>query len=80
MQAIEQNMHYKLYLDGLPAAVIIRDPVTGYIKRDYQEGVPVGRMVWSADGDTSNLTKKFILYNHWNIMVKVHPVDNSNQV
>ena len=80
MHAINTNMHYKLYLDGLPAAVINRNPVTGDVSTDYKEGVPVGRTVWSSDGDTGSLTKKFILYNHWNIVVKVHPVENSNQV
>lgn len=44
-EAIEQDMHYKLYLDELPAAVVIRDPVNGDVHKDYNEGIPVGKLI-----------------------------------
>ena len=68
-------MRYKLYLDGLPAAVVVRDPVTGVIQVDYDDGVPVGKLenVFGSGGGGSRPSVKFILYNHFNFVVKVSP-------
>ena len=40
---ISEGYHYNLYLDGLPAAVKIRDPETGELETNYQDGIPVGK-------------------------------------
>ena len=40
---IEQDYHYNLYLDGLPAAVRVRNPMTDELEAtNYQEGIPIG--------------------------------------
>mmetsp|Transcript_870 Transcript_870/g.1174 ORF Transcript_870/g.1174 Transcript_870/m.1174 type:complete len:117 (-) Transcript_870:1334-1684(-) len=72
-------MHYKLYVDGLPAAVIVRDPVTGHTHRDYQQGIPVGKIVVDSS-DIKNIRHKYVLYNHWNIVVKTQPMEQTTAV
>ena len=66
-EAIENDYHYKLYVDGLPSAVIIRDPETGSIHKEYHEGIPVGKLV--TDPNTGK--DRHILYNHWILSIKV---------
>ena len=34
--------HYNLYLDGLPAAVRLRNKETGELELNYEDGIPVG--------------------------------------
>ena len=34
-QAIIMDYRYRLYVDGLPSAVIVRDPETGKVHKDY---------------------------------------------
>ena len=72
-EAINSNMRYKLYLDELPAAVIVRDPITGHVKKDYSEGIPVGKLIIDSS-DSKKPVKKFILYNHLNFVIKTQPV------
>ena len=71
--AIDADYHYRIYIDGLPAAVIVRDPVTGHVHKDYNEGIPVGKYVLD-NTDVNNPVEKYILYNHFNFVVKTQPV------
>lgn len=65
MDAIDNQFGFKLYLDGLPSAVVVRDPVTGEVHNEYDDGIPVGKIVYDKDGK-----KKYVLYNHWILTVK----------
>jgi len=68
---------FRLYVDGLPAAVREHDPITGIThKTDYDHGVPVGKLI--NDNGVEDL--KYILYNHWDIIVKTSSVSESNKV
>ena len=71
--AIVANYHYRLFIDGLPSATIVRDPETGDVHTDYMSGIPVGKLVY----DENDEFFKYILYNHWNIIVKTQEVENS---
>ena len=70
---ILNNYHYRLFLDGLPSATVIRDPETGQEHTDYQSGVPVGKLVY----DETGADFKYILYNHWNFVIKTAQVEQS---
>lgn len=70
---ILNNYHYRLFLDGLPSATIIRDPETGDTHTDYQSGIPVGKLVY----DSTGTEYRYILYNHWNFIIKTAQVENS---
>lgn len=72
-------MHYRIYLDGLPAAVIVRDPVTGHVHKDYNEGIPVGKMIIDQT-DIKNPKEKYLIYNHFNFVVKTQVVPESERV
>ena len=39
---INEDYRYNLYLDGLPAAVRLRNKETGELELNYQDGIPVG--------------------------------------
>ena len=69
-------MRYQLYLDGLPAATIIRDPESGAVHTSYGDGIPVGKVVFDAISQQG----RHILYNHLNILVKTQPVPESNEL
>ena len=71
-QLINDNYHYKLYIDGLPVATILRDPITGDIHKDYFDGVPIGRYGYKKNGEA-----RHILFNHWIFTVKTQDVPNS---
>ena len=59
---IEQDYHYNLYLDGLPAAVRVRNPMTDELEAtNYQEGIPIG--YYDAE------LAKYFVYNHLHIEV-----------
>ena len=70
---ILNNYHYRLFLDGLPSATVIRDPETGHEHTDYQSGIPVGKLVY----DETGADFKYILYNHWNFVIKTAQVEQS---
>lgn len=75
--AILYRYKFRLYVDGLPAAVREHDPLTGVLhKTDYDHGVPVGKLI--NDNGVEDL--KYILYNHWDITVKTSFVSESNKV
>ena len=40
---IKNDFKYKLYLDGMPSAVLVRNEETGELEPDYEHGIPVGR-------------------------------------
>ena len=42
MEAVKLDYHYRLYVDKLPSAVKIRNPITGDVHTDYYEGIPIG--------------------------------------
>ena len=44
MEAVKLDYHYRLYVDKLPSAVKIRNPITGEVHTDYYEGIPVGML------------------------------------
>lgn len=68
------NMYkFRLYIDGLPNAVLKRDPLTGSVHPLYDEGVPVGKIV----KDEKDGRYKYALYNHWLITVKKQQVEGS---
>lgn len=64
-----------MYIDGLPAAVIIRDPVSGELHPNYDDGIPVGRL--ANDPETGEL--KYILYNDWNLTVRLTEQEGSDK-
>ena len=68
-------MRYKLYLDELPAAVVVRDPITDHFKTEYSEGIPVGKLIIDSSGKN-----KYILYNHFNFLVKTQPIAKSSKI
>lgn len=72
MDAIDNQFGFKLYLDGLPSAVVVRDPVTGEVHNEYDDGIPVGKVIYDKDGN-----KKYVLYNHWILTMKTQPVAES---
>ena len=69
------DFRYRLYIDGLPSAVIIRDPETGKVHKDYFDGIPVGKMV---KGDQDGVFN-YVLYNHWVITTRVQPLEGSSK-
>lgn len=70
---INDDYHYKLYIDGLPVATIIRDPLTGDVHKDYFEGVPIGHYYLNPETGQS----QHMLYNHWILTVKTSKVKDS---
>lgn len=67
-QFIQMDYHYKLFIDGLPSASILRDKQNKELPGDYFHGIPIGKYVPSAKVDD----EKFIMYNHLDIVVVVH--------
>lgn len=65
-EAILNNYHYRLFIDGLPSATMVRNPETGDVHDDFMSGIPVGKLVY----DEAGINYKYILYNHWNIIIK----------
>jgi len=61
---INYGFRFRLYADKLPSAVI-----NGSKNKDYQDGIPLGYRL-SANGE-------YALYNHWNIVIKTQPMENS---
>ena len=62
-QMIQHNYKYKLYLDGLPSATILRDKKNKELPVDYTSGIPIGE--YHGLG-------QIMIYNHLDIVVKVH--------
>ena len=60
----QHGYRYKLYLDDLPSATMIKDEKTGKLVPDYLDGIPVG--------EYDRQTGKLKIYNHLAIEVKVH--------
>lgn len=60
---IQHDYKYKLYLDGLPSAVILRDKKNRELPVDYTSGIPIGEFHGLG---------KVMIYNHFDIIVKVH--------
>ena len=74
--AIRDGYRYKLYVDGLPSAVVVRDPVTGDVSNNYDDGIPVGKYIYDKTTDSI----RYILYNHWILTVKESPIDETKKV
>ena len=72
MESVKLDYHYRLYVDKLPSAVKIRNPITGQVHTDYYEGIPVGILRMVADQE------KFIIYNHWVLTIRVQPVGSTD--
>lgn len=68
---IQHDFRYNLYLDGLPAAVRIRDPLTGEPSIGYGEGIPVGYF--------DELESRSVLYNHLHIEVQYNKASERKQ-
>ena len=66
---IDEEYQYNLYLDGLPAAVVLRNHETGELETSYQDGIPVGYY-------DKNL-KEYIVYNHLHMEVKYSKVSKT---
>jgi len=62
-QMIQHNYKYKLNIDGLPSATILRDKKNKELPVDYQSGIPIGE--YHGLG-------KIMIYNHLDIVVRVH--------
>ena len=60
-----------MYLDGLPAAVRLRDPLTGEPSIGYGEGIPVGYY--------DEHESKHVVYNHLHIEVEYNQDGDSNK-
>lgn len=60
---IQQGFGYKLYLDNLPSASILRDKDDREKPADYSHGIPIGK--YEGLG-------KIMIYNHLDITVIVH--------
>ena len=52
----QHGYRYKLYLDDLPSATMVRDPESGDLIPDFRDGIPVG--------EYDRETKKLMIYNH----------------
>ena len=74
--AITNEYRFKLYVDGLPSAVVVRDPETGEVHNEYDDGIPVGKAVYDHTTDTT----KYILYNHWILTIKESPIDETQKI
>jgi hypothetical protein len=66
---IQHHYQYKLHLDGLPSATIIRSK-DGKEILDYFEGIPVG--LYEKDHSKRDSEEKFMIFNHLRIEVLVH--------
>ena len=66
---ISKDFRYNLYLDGLPAAVLLRNPQTGELETSYEDGIPVG--YYNEDENT------YVVYNHLHMDVKYNKVSKS---
>ena len=44
--SILKNYKYRLFIDNLPSATIVRNPETGAVHTDYFSGIPVGKLVY----------------------------------
>ena len=75
-EAIRDGYRFKLYVDGLPSAVVVRDPVTGEVYNEYDDGIPVGKYIYDKTTDSS----RYILYNHWILNIKESPIDETKKV
>ena len=60
----QHGYRYKLYIDDLPSATVVKDPKTGDLVPDYLDGIPIGEF--------DRETRKLKIYNHLQIEVKVH--------
>ena len=60
----QHGYRYKLYLDDLPSATMIKDEKTGELVPDFLDGIPIG--------EYDHETGKLLIYNHLSIEVKVH--------
>ena len=74
IEVIKQDYRFRLYTDGLPSAVVNVNPITGHRHQDYDDGIPVGKVVYDENGN-----EKYILYNHWNMVIKLQPIDQTTQ-
>lgn len=74
--AIRNGYRFKLYVDGLPSAVVVRDPVTGEVHNEYDDGIPVGKYFYDSTTDSF----KYILYNHFMLTIKEQPIEDSKKV
>lgn len=63
---IGEDYRYNLYLDGLPAAVRLRNKETGELELNYHDGIPVGFK--------DDYQDKFFVYNHLHMEVKYNKV------
>lgn len=72
-EVIKYRYHYRLFVDDLPSATLLRDPENGVVHTDYFSGIPVGKMVYDEAGQRY----RYILYNHWNINIDVQEVEDS---
>ena len=64
MNLIRSGYHYRLFIDDLPAASILRDKNNKELAADYVGGIPLGYSLGS--------TGEYALYNHWDIVITVH--------
>ena len=60
----KHGYRYRLYLDNLPSATMVREEETGKIIPNYDDGIPVG--VYNEKDDT------VMLYNHLSMTVLTH--------
>jgi hypothetical protein len=60
---IQHDFRYKLYLDDLPSATILRDKKNRELPVNYESGIPIGEFQGLS---------KIMIYNHLDITVLVH--------
>ena len=63
---IKEDYRFNLYLDGLPAAVSLRNKETGQLELNYEDGIPVGFY--------DDFLDKFFVYNHLHMEVRYNKV------
>ena len=59
---------YQLYLDGLPAAVMLRDPATGDMSKSYSTDIPIGYR------NSNSEREEFVVYNHLDMEIMYNTV------
>jgi hypothetical protein len=70
---VDHHFSYRFYLDGMPSATVMSDPVTsqdGHMDkfRTYHEGCPVGYHTEAGD---------LVIFNHFEFTIKVRKISGS---
>ena len=58
-------------MDKLPSAVIVRGTEHRETRKNYDDGIPIGKLDETGD---------IVLFNHFNLIIKTQPVPESKNM